>query len=308
MNKIVYVGNPLFAVSPLEALYQSEDNDVNLVITQPDRVRSRGKTSPSAVRAFADDKGLRVHTTEDINSEETRAAIDQVDPDYIVVVAYGQMIGPEIRDKYQDRVLNVHASILPKYRGASPIHHALLEGDKEIGVTIMLIDEGMDQGDIIKVCTMDAADYNYIQASERLAELGGQCLIEALDDFENLYNNRIPQDPDEASYTGFITREMGRIDFEDELQKIIGKARAFSHWPRIDFLYGQEEIKLIDFDHCEKMNDEEPGQVFRVDETGIYTNCKDATLIMTEIQFPGRQRVLVADYLKGNDFEKIKLN
>ncbi|MDO5717935.1 MAG: methionyl-tRNA formyltransferase [Tissierellia bacterium] len=307
MNKIVFVGNPKFASDLLDSLSKWEI-EIPLVVTQKDKKRSRGKVQASPVKETALNRGLEVHCTDDINSDDTLRAIDAAEPDFIVVVAFGQMLNKDILKKYEDRVLNVHASILPKYRGASPINYSLLNGDEYTGTTIMIIDEGMDTGDILKICKLKINDsHNYENLSHELSSIGADCLAEAILDFENLYKNRRSQNVSEASYTGFIEKSMGEIIFEEEAKKIKNKWRSFYNWPKLYTNYNGQNLKVHDFYVIDKFSDSEPGKIIKVDKNGIYVNCKDSCLVLTDIQFPGKKRMKVSDYIKGNEIECIKL-
>lgn len=306
--RVVYIGNPEFANGPLEALINEESIEVPLVITQPDKRRSRGKLLPAPVKAFALEHGLNTYGTSDINSEESIAKIESVNPDFIVVVAFGQFLNATFLKAFKDRVLNVHASILPKYRGASPINHSLLNGDEETGVSIMLIDTGMDAGDVLKICTLKIQDdHNYLNLSDDLSLLGGKCLVATLLDFEQYYENRTAQNHDEATFTGFITREMGKIDFRESSTQIKNKSRAFYSWPGLFFNYEDNVVKLHEFDFVPKFNDDEPGRIIKANNEGVYVNCMDSCMVMKEIQFPGKKRTTVDAFLKGNEIKNIML-
>ncbi len=306
--RVVYVGNPDFAIGPLEALIREDIIEIPLVITQPDKKRSRGKMEPAPVKKYAIENNLNVFGTNDINSEESINRIKDVNPDFIVVVAFGQFLSKSFLKTFKDIVINVHASILPKYRGASPINHALLNGDSETGVSIMLIDSGMDSGDILKICKMDIVqEHNYQTLSLDLSKLGGKCLIETLNNFEEHYENRIVQNHEDATFTGFITKEMGKIDFRDSSSLIKNKHRAFYPWPGLFFNYENQTVKLHDFEFISKIGEHEPGMIIKVNNDGIYVNCLDSCMVMKEIQFPGKKRTKVEAYLKGNEIESIML-
>lgn len=308
LSKVVYIGNPEFAIGPLKHLQKSEDFDIKLVITQMDKKRSRGKLLPVAVKEYAMTEDLPVFSTDNINSDESINTIKSVDPDFIIIVAFGQFLSRPFLNTFKDKVLNVHASILPQYRGASPINQSLLNGDDETGVSIMLVDSGMDSGDVLKICKLKIDEnHNYNSLSEDLSELGGFCLVDTLRNFDVLFSNRMIQNSEEATYTGFITKDMGKIDFNEDAVVINNKMRALYNWPKLFFEYNDQTVKLHDFDIVEKFSEHEPGQIIKVNEEGIFVNCNDKCLVMKEIQFPGKKRMSVADYLKGNQIEKVKL-
>lgn len=308
MNKIIFVGNSTFSVGPLKALVESSNNKVDLVITQEDRVRSRGKVTPSPVKKFALENDLQVYTTNDINSQESYEKINSLNPDFIIVVSFGQLIQGPLLEKYKNNLVNIHSSLLPKYRGSAPIHYALLNGDAKTGVSIMMIEEAMDTGDVLKKCEYSLKEENYEELSERLSHLGGECLVEVLDEFDYYYSNKEKQDENLSSYTKFIKKDMGLINFNDNFKAINGKFKAFSSWPKISLNYHGDQVKIIDFYSIDKLNNHEAGQVFEVNDEGIYVNCKDKTMVITEIQMPGKKPVKVRDFLRGNDFEKINIS
>lgn len=307
MSRIIYVGNSEFAVAPLKYLKDSK-HEVSLVISQNDKVRSRGKTSPTPVKQFAVDNDIEVFTTDNINDENSISEIDKIDPDFIIVVSFGQFIGKELMDKYKDKILNVHASILPKYRGASPIQTSLLNGDKETGVSIMLIDEGMDTGDVLNICKLSLRDdHTSLKLSQELSNLGGKCLVETLDSFDEYYSNRQKQNDSESSYAGFIYKEMGHIDFSLTGQEIMNSFRAFYAWPKLYFLYDGENVKVHEMEILPRIDNHENGKIIKANKEGIFVNCKDSCLVFTEIQFPNKKKMLVSDYLKGNEISNIVL-
>lgn len=308
LNKVVYIGNPEFAIGPLKHLQKSEEIDIKLVITQMDKKRSRGKLLPVAVKEYALSEGLPVYSTDNINSTESMKEIMDVDPDFIIIVAFGQFLSSEFLNAFKDKVLNVHASILPQYRGASPINHSLLNGDEETGVSIMLVDCGMDSGDVLKICKLKIKeDHDYNTLSEDLSELGGACLVDTLKNFNDLYSKRMIQNSEEATFTGFITKDMGKMNFNEEASVIRNKMRALYNWPKLFFDYNNETVKLHDFIIIDKFSNLEPGKIIKVNEDGIFVNCKDKCIVMKEIQFPGKKRMLVSEYLKGNQIDNIQL-
>lgn len=307
MTRIVYAGNSDFALGPLQALIDS-DMGVELVISQKDKKRSRGKLSPSPVKAYALEEGIEVYTTDNINDKEALETLSRIDPDLIVVVSFGQIIGQDLLEKYKDRILNVHASILPKFRGASPIQAVLAKGEKRTGVSIMLIDKGIDTGDVLKVCEMHIGDdHNSLSLSEDLSRLGGTCLVETLKDFEAYYANRTKQDESESSYSGLISKDMGRINYNDPGEEILNKFRAFYAWPKLYTSYKGDNIKIHGMYLANRVEGYENGQIIRANEEGIFVNCMDKCLVFTQVQFPNKKNMEVGQYLKGNSIDLVKL-
>lgn len=306
-KKILYIGNSDFAVGPLKALYE-EGFDIGLVISQNDKKRSRGRVEPSPVKKYALDNNLNVYTTDDINSAEAMEEIKKVSPNFIIVVSFGQFIGEGLRDAYKDKILNVHASILPKYRGASPIQAALLNGDEETGVSIMFVEEGIDTGDVLHICKLKIKDdHTSLSLSEDLSKLGGICLVEAINNFSSLYERKIKQNDEESSYAGLINKNMGHINFDEDGKTIVNKFRALYAWPKLYFYYNEESVKVHDMDLQARIDGVDNGQIIKANDEGIFVNCSDACLIFKEIQFPNKKRMQVKDYLKGNQIENIIL-
>ena len=215
----------------------------------------------------------------------------------------------DLLDEYKDRILNVHASILPKYRGASPIQASLYNGDKETGVSIMLVDEGMDTGDVLSICKLEIRpEDTSISLAERLSELGGPCLVDVIENFDMLYANRIIQDESQSSHVGFISKEMGLIDFDEKASDILNKHRAFYAWPKLYFTYKGENVKVHDLELGPRIDGYDNGQIIKVNDQGVFVNCEDGCLIFTELQFPGKKKMKISDYLRGNEIELIRLN
>lgn len=306
MPKIIFVGNPDFASKTLDRLVEL-NVDIPLVITQKSKVRSRKKVEPSEVNKMAVIHNLAVYETDDINDEDAINKIDEINPDFIIVVAFGQFIKDKLLEKYKDRIINIHASILPKYRGASPITEVILKGEEKTGVSIMLIDKGMDTGDVLKVSEQEINGMKYQELSDSLAKLGAESLVEVINNFEKYYQNRQVQDNSKASLTKFVYKSMGHIDFDDYAENIINKYRAFHLWPKIYFLYKDENVKVHEFEVIDKINDQEAGKIFKVDEKGIYVNTRDKTLVLTVVQFPNKKPMMVKEIIKGNNIENIKL-
>lgn len=305
MKKVIFMGTPDFAVASLNEIANDENFEIPLVITRTDKKRNRGKLLPTPVKERALELGLEVITPKSINTEEVIAKIKDIKPDYIAVVAYGQIIGKELIDYMDGRMINVHSSILPKYRGAAPINWAIVKGEKESGVSIMLVGEGLDQGDILKIeKTPISEDEDAGSLHDRLMNMGAKALVEVLNDFDRYYENRTQQDENEASYYGMIKKEMGKINFTDTPEDIYNKMRGFKPWPGSYFIYKDKNVKVHNMHIINEYNDYKDGEVVKVENSGIKISCKDGYIVITELQFPNKKRMSVEDYLKGNDFEK----
>lgn len=299
------MGNPKFAVQTLDVLYNDENIDVKLVVSSPDKKRNRGKVTPTEVKKYAQDKGIDVVTPKTVNSEEFVKSLKDLDIDFIVVVAFGQLIGEDLLKAYPDRIINLHPSILPEYRGASPMQFSLLNGDKKTAATTMLIEKGMDSGDILIQDYVDIEDTDtYTTLEEKLSEIGSRAIRKTILDFDNLYKNRSKQDDSKATFCTKITKDMGRIDWQKSSAEIINQIRAFVEYPVAFFSYKGNNIKVYDAEILESYH-EQPGYVCKVGaKEGIVIATKDSAIRLKKIQFPGKKAMDVKSFLMGNDFEE----
>lgn len=303
--KVIFLGTPEFAVESLKAIYESKKFEIPLVISQVDRKRNRGKMTPTPVKQYALDNGLEVFTPEDINSDVSFEKINSYEPDFLVVVAYGQIIKDRLLSKYNDRILNVHSSLLPKYRGAAPINWAIAEGEDKSGITIMLVEKGLDKGDILYSLEKEILpDENAEELHDALKVLGGKGIVKVLENFDEYYENRRKQNEEEASYRGMLNRKDGKILWDDTCLKIYNKFRGFYPWPGSFFKYEEDNVKVLDMDYVLGEVKHEPGFVEQVGPENIEITAKDGCILLKEIQFPNKRRMKVSDFLKGNEFKK----
>ena len=302
---IVYVSNSEFGISPLELLNNDKDINISLVITQPDKKRSRNKVIPSPIKSKALELGLKVYTSFDINKDDDLKLLKEVGADFIVVVSFGQVISKRLLETFKDKIINLHSSILPKYRGASPINETLLNLDEIAGSSIMLIDEKMDTGDILKTTSFEVdPSFKYEELSEKLSIIGGEDLVDVIKNYDYYFKKRKPQKSSEASYTKLIKKSDGQIDFSQKSDIIEGKFKAYSVWPQIYFNYKGMNIKIIDFYFINRQAGLN-GEIVKVCNDGVFINCKDKTLVITKIGYPGKKSMEVSEFLKGNSIEKI---
>lgn len=303
--KTVFMGTPDFAAEVLRRLYDSE-NSVELVITQPDRAKNRGKKiQPTPVKALAEEHQTLVYQPEKIRKDEqVIEKLKDVSPDVIVVAAYGQILPEEILGLPKYGCINVHASLLPRLRGASPIQHAIINGDEKTGVTIMQMAKGLDTGDMLTKAEIEIGSMNGQQLHDALAKIGGDLLIETL----RLINDGkvVPEPQDEAlaTYAGMISKKDGKIDFNkspDEIERLI---RGFDPWPGAFCSLDGETVKIWRANAIEETSENKPGTVVFADETGIGICCGGKILKVTEIQAPGKKRMKVSDYLRGHKITK----
>ncbi len=296
MIKIVFMGTPDFAVPILETLIKKEE--VVLVVTQPDKYVGRKKVlTPSPVKNKALENNIPVF--QPLKIREDYELIKKYQPDLIVTCAYGQIIPKELLELPPLGCINVHASLLPKYRGGAPIQYALKNGDSKTGITIMYMDEHMDTGDIIKMDSIPILDTdNLATLSAKLSILGANLLEEVLPSIKSKTNERIKQDDNLATYAYTIKREEEHLDFNNLALDIYNKVRAFNPAPLANAIINGEEVKIIEG----YVGEERKGLIgsicnIKKDEFGI--QCLDKVFYVTRLKPFGKKEMLVKDYLNG---------
>jgi len=302
---IIFMGTPDFAIPTLEAIWESGNNIIG-VITQPDRPKGRGKRlKPSPVKKWAVDRGIDVYQPENINTPEYIELIKRLKPDLIITAAFGQIVSKSILDIPPLGCINVHASILPKYRGASPIHQAIIDGEDETGITIMYMDEGMDTGDIIlQEYTSIDPEENVGSLHDRLAILGGKAITKALELFKDGKPAGIPQDDEKATYCSKIDKSWGEIDWTKTKVELKNLVRGLTPWPGCFTFFQGERLKIWkieivedDFDDINGL----PGEVVASNEKeGLIVICGDGLVRLACIQGPGGRMMEDIEYLKGH--------
>lgn len=305
MLNICFMGTPKFAVQTLDVLYNDENFDVKLVVSGKDKKRSRNKVTPTEVKKYATDHGIDVITPDSVNTEEFVNELEKLEIDFIVVVAFGQLIGGLLLEKYKDKIINLHPSILPKYRGAAPMQFTLLNGEKQTSPTTMLIEKGMDSGDILMQDLVDVdMNDNYYSLEEKMSEYGSRAIRDTLINFDELYRNRIKQDHSKATFTKKITKEMGKINWKDDSIKIYNQIRAFIDYPTAYFSYQDKNVKVLEAEIIDSY-DPNPGYVYESDsKKGIIIGTGDSAIRINRLQFPGKKAMDTKSFLMGNDFEK----
>lgn len=303
--RIVFMGTPEFAVPVLEAVI-CRGHEVGYVITQPDKARNRGnKIQSTPVKKAAEEKNIKVLQPEKIrNNSEVIEILKEYEPDIIVVVAYGQLIPEVILDIPKYGCVNIHASLLPKLRGASPIQHAILQGEEKTGVTIMQMSQGIDTGDMLAKAETLIGKKNSEQLSRELADIGAKLLTEVLSKLQHGTIKGEVQDHSAATYAGLISKEDGRIDFAKQPQEIERQIRAFDPWPGAFCMYEDQPMKIWKALCTGERADAENGTVMAVSGEGIDICCGGMILRALELQLPGKKRIDVGSFLRGNKIEK----
>ncbi len=306
---VIFMGTPDFAVPTLTKLYE-KGHDIKLVVTQPDKPSGRGKKiKKSAVKEKAEELGLNVFQPDKIKKQENIEILKSCGADVIVVVAYGQLLSKEILDMPQYGCINIHASILPKLRGAAPLNWALINGDKHAGVTTMMMDVGLDTGDMLLKDEIEVDRYmNVGQLHDTLMEKGADLLIKTLEKIEDNSIVRTKQDEVLSTYAPMLDKETQRINWHDSAENIHNLIRGLSPWPTAFFSLDGKTVKVYNSDFNDEETHHEPGYVTKIQKDGIYVSCKTGTLIIKEMQMPGKNKVEVEAYLRGNNFpEKVML-
>jgi len=292
--KVVFMGTPDFSLEPLRVLI--EKTNVVLVVTKPDAYVGRKKVlTPSPVKLLAQENNIPVVTPTSIK-KEYQSIID-AKPDLIVTCAYGKIIPKVLIDYPKYGCVNIHASLLPKYRGAAPIQWALLNGEEETGITLMYMDEFMDTGDIIDMVTYKIKDNDDIGTlHENLSILGGKILDNNLENLISGNVNRIKQNDDKATYAPMIERDMEELNFNETGKNVLNKIRAFSPWPLTKTTVKDEEIKIIKA-HFEKM----PSEVNKiyVDKNKLGIGVLDGIIYFDIIKPIGKNNMDIKNYLNG---------
>ena len=316
--KIVFMGTPDFAEESLKAVYEA-GYEILTVVTNPDRKQGRGmKMSVSPVKKFAEEKGLQILQPEKVrNNEEFISKIKDLKPDVICVVAYGKILPKEILDIPKIGCINVHGSLLPKYRGAAPIQWAVLNGDKETGITTMYMDVGMDTGDmILKEKVIIGDDETTGELWDRLAKTGGKLLVKTLKEIENGTVNRIKQD-DDFSLAPMLDKSIAKIDWKNKkaieiknlvrgLNPIMG-AYSFLNGKKIKF-WKVDIVNNNDINIEENKENLENGTVLISDaKQGLYIKAKEGIIKVLEIQGENGKKMDIASFLRGNKIEKFEI-
>lgn len=302
--KAIFMGTPEFAIPSFEALNES-DFEIALVVTQPDRPKGRGKKlSSPPVKLVALEHDIEVFQPERIKDSEAIEKIKQVKPDLIIVVAFGQILPKEILELPKYGCINVHASLLPKYRGAAPINFAIINGEKKTGVTTMYMEEGLDTGDMllkneVEITPEDTASTLH----DKLAIAGKKTLADTLKAIVN--GELVPEKQDDSisNYAPIMTKELGKINWDRSAESISNLVRGTDPWPSAYTLYDNSVLKLFAPVVLDKQSKEKPGTIIAVSSEGIDIASADYIVRIKEIQISGKKRMPVGEFLKGNVLE-----
>ncbi|MEY4591293.1 MAG: hypothetical protein RIR18_188 [Pseudomonadota bacterium] len=297
--KIIFAGTPEFAAASLDALITA-GHEVVLVLTQPDRPAGRGmKLQASPVKQRAEKSGIPVYQPEKLRSPESWAAIQATEADLMVVVAYGIILPQAVLDIPRLGCFNVHASLLPRWRGAAPIHRAIEAGDAETGVCIMQMDAGLDTGPVLSRTALPIAlAETTATLHDKLAALGAELLCQTL---ANPLPEPVAQSEVGVTYAHKIAKAESRIDWEKSAVEIDRQIRAFNPFPAASFVWGEQLFKVWAAKPVEVLGVGVPGEVSHAGPDGLFVTCSKGSLMIQTLQPSNSRRMEIADYLAGHD-------
>ena len=297
--KIIFMGTPDFAAASLEALIASR-HEIQAVVTQPDKPKGRkGELTPSPVKVVAEGKGIKVYQPLKVRDEEFVKTLRAYNPDVIVVVAFGQIIPLSILKMPKFGCVNIHGSLLPKYRGAAPIQWAVLDGEKETGITTILMDEGIDTGDILlkKTIKIDT-DETSGSLFDKLMALGAETILETLDELEKGNLTPTKQGESPTAYAKMLTKAMGLIDFTKPAKELDCFVRGMDPWPSAYTLLSGKTLKLWKVRAVEGSG--KAGSVIDIGKESFTIACGEGAIEVLEVQLEGKKRMSAGDFLKGS--------
>ncbi len=303
--KILFMGTPDFAVSSLKSIVEA-GHTITSVITQPDKPKGRGhKMAHPPVYDYAQTLGFTIHQPETLKNNAIHEILSKEQPELIVVVAYGKILPEYVLDFPKYGCVNVHASLLPQYRGAAPIQRCIINGESITGVTTMYMAKGLDTGDMIeKVVVPIEINDNFETLHDKLADAGGKIIISTIDAIENGTAKREIQNDELSTYAEMITKETARIDWSKNAKDIYNQIRGLYPVPKAFSVLGDSQIKITSGRYTECNSTSECGTVIEVGSDYIRVKCADnSALDILEIQPAGKRVMTVCDYLKGNHID-----
>jgi methionyl-tRNA formyltransferase len=302
---IIFMGTPEFALPTLKSLHQSS-HSILAVITQPDRPKGRGqKLLVSPIKQYALDSDLPILQPKTVNDPEFIKLLKQNRPDIIIVVAFGQILSHTFLEIPKQFCINLHSSLLPKYRGAAPIHRAILNGEKKSGVTTIIMDKGMDTGDILLIQEIPIHETDTAQTlHDTLSKMGGTLVLETL---KRLVENTllpIQQDHSQVTYAAKLKKEEGLIHWDQSATILSNKVRGLTPWPGTYTSLNKKRLRILKVQVSEGSPDDTPGKVARVTDVGIEVGTGKGRLIITELQPEGKKSMPTKSFLAGHKVER----
>lgn len=300
MTKIVFMGTPEFSVGVLQMLHD-EGYDVQAVVTQPDRPVGRKRVlTPPPVKQRAVELAIPVIQPEKLTGSAELQEILDLQPDLIVTAAFGQLLPKELLDAPELGCINVHASLLPKYRGGAPIHQAIMDGENETGVTIMYMVEKLDAGDMISQVAVPITDEDDTGSMfEKLSEAGTQLLKETLPSIVSGTNERTVQNEEYVTFARNISREQERIDWQRSARGIFNQVRGLHPWPVAYTTFAGDQVKIWKGELADYEADAQPGEIIALEKARIIVQTGDGAYAVTDLQPAGKKRMEAAVFLNG---------
>lgn len=299
--KIIYAGTPEFAVPALQALLESS-HEIVAVYTQPDRPAGRGRQlQASPVKQLALAHGLKVMQPDSFKKPQDISSLRSFEADLMVVAAYGLLLPPGILDAPRLGCINIHASLLPRWRGAAPIQRAILAGDERTGVTLMQMDAGLDTGAMLATASIEISnDMSAAVLHDKLMVMGAELLADQLAGIESGSLKSVPQDETMATYAPKLSKQEARVDWSKSAQQLQREIRAFNPWPVSHTSLGDKLVKLW-LARAEQGGNGQavPGSILNHDKSGVFVQCGDGALRIEELQFAGKKRIHAADLLNS---------
>lgn len=299
--KLVFMGTPDFAVESFKALVEA-GHEVVLAVTQPDKPKGRGhKMAPPPVKEYAQSQNIEVYQPLSVKTDEAFEKLSDTNADAFIVAAYGQILPEKILNLPKYGCINVHASLLPKYRGAAPIQWSIAHGEKVTGVTTMQMDKGLDTGDMLLKAEVEITEEETGETlHDKLASVGGKVLLETLEKIENGTIEPTPQDNALSCYAPMLSKETSKIDFSKTASEVFNLIRAMNPYPAAHTLYMDNRMRVFRSEIVNYIGSEVCGTILDVLSDGILVKCSDGAVKITEMQFDGKKRMAVSEYLKGN--------
>ncbi len=304
-TNIIFMGTPEFSVPSLQALVAQDNFNISLVVTQPDRPKGRGKKlSFPPVKQMALKLGLDVFQPENLNSQEGMERLSSLDPDYFVVVAFGQLLSQKILDIPQIFPINIHASLLPKYRGAAPIQAAVMNMDAQTGITTMVMAKGMDSGDMLLTSTTLVNPEETAQKlHDRLSIMGGDLIVKTILETNQNRLTPIPQDHSKATYVPLLKKSDGKIDWTRSNRSICAHINAMTPWPGAFTMLNGKRFKIFRAIPGDKAAPHDPGEIFQCDGTGIHVATGKDTVVILELMGSSGKRLQADAFLRGHKID-----
>ena len=299
------MGTPDFSVPALKRLAALDDIEIPMVVTQPDRPKGRGKKlAISPVKKAAQELGLKLFQPETLKEPSAAEMLSAISPDFFVVAAFGQILTKQVLDIPSVYPINIHASLLPKYRGASPIQAAILNMDKETGITTIVMAEKMDAGDILLQDTTPIKPGDTAQTlHDRLSQIGADLIVETLCRISDQTLSPTPQDHSRATYVKLLKKQDGKINWHDSSRKILAHINAMTPWPSAFTRLNKQNVKIFKAALSKRMSDTEPGTIFDSGKTGIFVSTGSGSVAVTELMGTSGKRLTAQQYLCGHDIK-----